>query len=81
MKQPLELKALGINREISNLRIWAFRIYMLIAIPNAILSTASIGLAGMAGGVIGILIVSYGILYLLSNEAKERSPSIRETAD
>ena len=80
MKQPFELKALGLNRELSSLRIWAFRIYMLIAIPNAIVAGAETGLAGIIGAVGGVLVLSMAILYVLSSEQKE-SVSVRQTAD
>lgn len=74
MKTTIELKALGSNREISSLRIWAFRLYMLIAIPNAIVAAyGSGGVAGLAGGLIAITALSGGLLYLLTSPPKQES--------
>jgi len=80
MKQPLELKALGIDREISSLRLWAFRIYMLMAIPSALVNAATVGTAGLIGAVVAVVVFSLAILYVISSE-KDDTLGMRETAD
>lgn len=79
MKQPLELKALGIDREISSLRLWAFRIFAIVALLNVFANVATYTTAGIIGALIGASVVLVAILYTISTE-KDETLGVRNTA-
>jgi len=77
MKQPLELKALGINRELSNLRLWAFRVFAILAIAN-VAATNYGGTIEFVGAIAGAGIVLGAILYALGSEPAENNETTQE---
>jgi len=77
MVSPLELRALGSNRDVSTGKLWVWRILSIVVIANAGASAGS-GIA-LGGAIVGAGGVMFAILYALGDEVEE-SPTEQAAA-
>jgi len=69
MKNPLELKALQTNRDVSTGKLWGWRVLTVVVIANVAASTSGgVELAGAIAGAGGVMLA---ILYALGEPAQE----------
>jgi hypothetical protein len=68
MKNPLELKVLRSNRELSTGKLWVLRVFILVAGANALVTVGPTSTVQLVASVVGIVAVYVFLLVIVSSD-------------